>query len=62
MWKSSVYRYYKSFSAIAKALGITRSAVSQWDELIPEGMAYKLESLTAGKLRVKKKLYAKVAA
>lgn len=61
MWKSSVYRYYKSFKAIAKALGITKSAVSQWPELIPEGMAYKIESLTHGKLKVVRKLYRKAA-
>lgn len=57
MWKSVVYRHYKSFKAIAEALGISKSAVSQWPELIPEGMAYKIESLTRGKLKVKRKLY-----
>jgi len=35
----------------ANSLGITRSAVSQWDEIVPETSAYKLESLTGGKLK-----------
>lgn len=61
MWKSAVYRHYKSFKAIAEALGITKSAVSQWPDLIPEGMAYKLESLTHGKLKVRARLYRKAA-
>ncbi len=61
MWKSAVYRHYKSFKAIAEALGITKSAVSQWPDLVPEGMAYKLESLTRGKLKVRARLYRKAA-
>lgn len=61
MWKSSVYRYYKSFKAIAKAVGISKSAVSQWPDLIPEGMAYKIESITGGKLKVRARLYRKAA-
>ncbi len=62
MWKSSVLRHYKSASAIARLLGISKAAISQWDELIPEGQAYKLESLSRGKLKVQRKLYARAAA
>jgi len=46
---------------VAKALGISKSAVSQWDEVIPEGVAYKLQVMTAGVLRVDPAMYAKDA-
>lgn len=49
--KSDVLEYFGGVSKAANALGITRSAVSQWDETIPESSAYKLESLTGGKLK-----------
>jgi DNA-binding transcriptional regulator YdaS (Cro superfamily) len=41
----------------AKALGITKSAVSQWGDVIPEGMAYKIQVITAGVLRVDPAVY-----
>lgn len=39
---------------LAEALGITSQAVSQWAKRgqIPEGMAYKLEVITHGALKV----------
>ena len=39
---------------LAEALGITSQAVSQWAKRgqIPEGMAYKLEVITGGALKV----------
>jgi transcriptional repressor of cell division inhibition gene dicB len=46
-------------SSAAKALGITKSAVHQWGEIIPEGMAYKIQVITAGMLRVDPSLYEK---
>lgn len=62
MYKDAVYRHYKSFKAIAEALGITKSAVSQWPKVVPEGAAYKLQALTRGKLKVNARLYLRVAA
>ncbi len=44
-------------AAIARALGITRGAVSLWGEIVPEGSAYKLESITGGNLKVDPALY-----
>ena len=44
---------------LANALKITRGAVSQWGDVVPEGNAYKLESLTKGKLKADPKLYEK---
>ncbi|WP_429236196.1 Cro/CI family transcriptional regulator [Aeromonas salmonicida] len=51
MKKSDVLQYFGGVSKVANALGITRSAVSQWDEIVPESSAYKLESLTGGRLK-----------
>jgi DNA-binding transcriptional regulator YdaS (Cro superfamily) len=43
--------YFGTKAAIADALGIKRSAVSQWGETIPKGRAYQIEVLTDGKLK-----------
>lgn len=43
--------------AVARALGITRQAVEQWGEVIPEGAAYKLQIITGGRLQVDAELY-----
>ncbi len=37
---------------VARALGITRSAVNQWPELVPLKSALKLQALTNGSLTV----------
>lgn len=57
MLKSTVKRHFESLEAIAQALGITRSAVSQWPEVVPEGAAYKLQFITGGKLQVVQSMY-----
>ena len=57
MRKSDVVRHFGSQLAVAKALQITKGAVSFWDELIPIGRAYQIESVTGGKLRVNPALY-----
>jgi len=48
---------------LAEALGITTQAVSQWVRRgrIPEGIAYKLESITNGALKVNPTDYIPVA-
>lgn len=37
--------------SLAKALNITRTAVTMWNGAIPEHRAYQIEVLTGGKLR-----------
>lgn len=49
--KKTVIEYFGSVNAVAAALGISQSAVSQWRENVPEGSAYKLEVITQGALR-----------
>lgn len=43
--------YFGTKAAIADALDIKKSAVSQWGDTIPKGRAYQIEVLTGGKLK-----------
>lgn len=52
MDKASVVAFFGTQQKVADAVGVTRQAVQQWPDPIPEGMAYKLQVLTAGRLRV----------
>lgn len=57
MYKEDLIEYYGSQANIARALGITRQAVNLWDTIVPEGIAYKVESLTEQELKVDPRLY-----
>ena len=59
MKKDYVLKHFGSMSATAKALGISFQYVFQWADLIPQGMAYKIESVTGGVLKVDPELYTK---
>lgn len=50
MKKVTAIKHFGSAAKLAKALGISKSAVSHWEEEIPELRAYQLESLTNGGL------------
>jgi transposase-like protein len=56
-----INHFGRSVSATAQAFGITRSAVYQWGELVPERIAWKAQILTGGVLRVDPSLYARKA-
>jgi DNA-binding transcriptional regulator YdaS (Cro superfamily) len=47
-------QHFGSRRKLAEALGITSQAISQWvkRKQIPEGIAYKLEVITGGALKV----------
>lgn len=47
----TVVDYFGSKKKVAKALGITPSAVTMWGEVIPELRQYQLEHLTGGALK-----------
>ncbi len=51
MLKKEVIAHFGSQRAVAKALRISDSAVSQWKEIIPEKDAYRLEVITSGQLK-----------
>jgi DNA-binding transcriptional regulator YdaS (Cro superfamily) len=59
MLKQECLDHFGSCKAIAQALRISESAVSQWGIAVPEGTAYKLQVLTGGKLQVNTALYQK---
>lgn len=48
--KSDVIAYFGGVVATAKAYGITKGAVSQWPELIPENRARQLPEITGNEL------------
>ncbi|AGI32179.1 TPA: Cro/Cl family transcriptional regulator [Mannheimia haemolytica] len=57
MKKDDVLEHFGTLEKVAATLGISVSAVSQWGEIIPEKNAYRLQEITAGKLKVKHSLY-----
>lgn len=59
MLKSAAIAHFGSGAALARALGITKGAVSFWKKHVPEGRAYQIESVTNGVLRVDPKVYSR---
>ena len=51
MKKSEAIKHFGTATKLAKALGITKSAVSLWPEKIPRGRAFEIQVLTKGKLK-----------
>lgn len=59
MLKQTAVKHFGSGAALARALGRTQQAVDAWDEVVPEGMAYKIQVITRGRVRVDVSLYGK---
>ena len=61
MYRTTVLAYFdNNQAAVARALGIKRSSVNAWPELIPERSAYRLQEITKRnkrKLKVDPTLY-----
>lgn len=57
MLTKTAVEHFKTRVALAKALGLTKGAISNWGEVVPEGRAYQLELLTKRALRVDRQLY-----
>jgi len=57
MLRSDVERYFGNLSKAAMALGVTKSAAYQWDEIVPERIAYRAEAVSKGALKVDPNLY-----
>jgi len=57
MQKSQVKAHFGTLDAIGAAVGCTKSAVSQWPELVPELWAYKIHVITAGAIPLERELY-----
>lgn len=43
--------HFGSKSQLAKNLGVTKGAISQWPDDVPQLRAYQIERLTKGKLK-----------
>ena len=61
MLKKDVIQHFVKPGKACKALNITSGAFSQWGEVIPEKQAFRLDRMTAGKLKYDPALYIKAA-
>lgn len=52
MKKETAITHFKTVRALADALGITREAIYQWGDDVPELWAYKLQCITFGAITV----------
>ena len=59
MLKETAIKHFGSAAEVGRALGRSPSAITEWPDVIPEGMAYKLQVITGGLLRVDPALYLK---
>lgn len=57
MRKTDVHKHFKTWAAVGRAIGYTRSAVQQWPDIIPEAAAYRIERVTDGALKVDPTIY-----
>jgi hypothetical protein len=53
MLKSDAHAHFGTLEAVGKAVGISKQGVWMWPKLVPEGHAYKLQTITDGALQVK---------
>lgn len=55
MRKKDAIRHFGSSAALARALGISRQSIHDWDDEVPEGRQWQLEVVTNGALMAKRK-------
>lgn len=55
MDKQQAIRHFGSSAALARALGITRAAVTNWGERVPPLRQWELEVLTEGALKAERR-------
>jgi len=60
MRKADVIKHFGGQVKTANAFGITRSAVAQWPDMVPERIAWKTQVITGGALRVDPNVYAEI--
>lgn len=51
MKKTDAIKQFGSANALAKALGVTRMAITQWGEDVPQRRAFEIERITNGALK-----------
>lgn len=57
MYTENVIVFFRSKSAVARALGISSVAVTRWGTLVPEKRAARLERMTGGVLKYDPLIY-----
>lgn len=57
MKKKDVIEHFGSAAQAAAALDISKQAVGDWPEIVPEGAAYKIQVITGGALQVDPAVY-----
>ncbi len=62
MRKADLLAHFGGTLATAKALNITRSAVAQWRDIVPERIAWRVQFMTGGVLQANPADYGKPAA
>ena len=59
MLKETAIKHFGSAAAVGRAIGRAPSAVTEWPDVVPEGLAYKIQVITGGLLQVDQALYQK---
>jgi hypothetical protein len=57
MLTRTVIQHFGSQAEICRKLEISSAAVAKWGETVPEGSAYKIESISGGQLKVDPEFY-----
>lgn len=57
MRKEDAIRYFGNATKLARALGISKQAISKWGDDVPEGRDYQIEVLTGGALRAPRRTF-----
>lgn len=57
MYTNDAVQHFGGRRQLAEALGITRQAVEQWGAVVAEGVAWRLQVMTGGKLIVNEAKY-----
>lgn len=60
MLTKTVIEHFGSQAEIARRLELSSAAVAKWGDTVPEGSAYKIESISDGKLKVDPEFYRKL--
>jgi hypothetical protein len=60
MRKQDVLDFFGNGAAAARAVRVTKSAASQWGDIVPERIAYRFQAATRGKLKVDPAIYRKL--
>lgn len=61
MLKATAVQHYGTMTAVAEALGVSISAVSQWGKVVPLESALALETLSNGAVKVERSQYPHLA-